>query len=158
MSVNFRVFGKKVALDLSSGKGWKLTPRPGGWWIAENDQGVRKRFIFTQEKDQWSASLGGVLWSGVWKKEERGSSNVAAGGGDSDLTAQFPGKVRKVLIQVGDSVKEGDPLILIEAMKMEFAVKAPYTGKILKLYVEEGVQLSPGSRFLDMEASENGNS
>jgi biotin carboxyl carrier protein len=39
---------------------------------------------------------------------------------------------------------------------MEFAIKAPYSGKILKLYVEEGTQLSPGSRFLDMEASESG--
>jgi acetyl/propionyl-CoA carboxylase alpha subunit len=156
MSVNFKVFGKKVNLDPSTGKGWKLTPRPGGWWIAEGPHGVRKRFAFHQEKDQWSGSIGGALWFGTWRKEERSASGSTASAGDSDLVAQFPGKVRKLLVKEGDSVGEGDPLILIEAMKMEFAIKAPYSGKILKLYVEEGTQLSPGSRFLDMEASESG--
>ena len=54
--------------------------------------------------------------------EQRGG---AGGEEHADLVAQFPGKVRKVLVAEGAQVAEGEPLVLVEAMKMEFAVKAP---------------------------------
>jgi biotin carboxyl carrier protein len=67
------------------------------------------------------------------------------------LVAQFPGKVRKIMVQPGQEVQEGDALVMVEAMKMEFGVKAPRAGKIKTILVREGQQLSPGDRFVELE-------
>ena len=41
----------------------------------------------------------------------------------------------------------------IAAVKMEFAVKAPYAGKVAKILVEEGQQLSPGMKLVELESN-----
>ncbi len=55
-----------------------------------------------------------------------------------DVTTPMPGRVVKILVQEGDSVKTGDPLIGIEAMKMENQVPAPIDGTIKTIYINEG--------------------
>jgi 3-methylcrotonyl-CoA carboxylase alpha subunit len=143
----FRVSGKKFELEASAG--WKLVRRPGGWIIAEGPGGERRRLAVFEDRGRLSASVGGRLLSGeILAKERR---TVGATG---ELVAQFPGKVRKVLVAAGDQVQDGQGLVLIEAMKMEFAVSAPGPGKIKKVLVHEGQQLSPGDRFV--EFVENG--
>lgn len=55
------------------------------------------------------------------------------GGGEADsgaLTASMPGQVREILVAEGDSVAKGDPLVLLEAMKMEMRIAAPTDGVI----------------------------
>jgi biotin carboxyl carrier protein len=146
---SLKISGKTVELKESS-RQWKSEPRPGGWIILTSSQGDRKRISAVKIKNRLSAQFaqGGNTFFAEIQTSERGSQSVKLG--DQDLIAQFPGKVRKVLVQPGQSVKEGDPLLLIEAMKMEFSIKAPTDGKISKILVKEGQQLSPGDRFLDM--------
>lgn len=48
------------------------------------------------------------------------------------------GNVVKVNVAEGDQVKVGDVLVVTEAMKMESAVKAPFTGKVTKVYAKVG--------------------
>lgn len=70
-------------------------------------------------------------------------SHPAAGGiGAGLLVAPMPGQVRGVLAKQGDTVHEGQPLILLEAMKMEIRVTAPRTGQLkqLSVYVGESVE------------------
>ncbi|MGZ3686993.1 MAG: acetyl-CoA carboxylase biotin carboxyl carrier protein subunit [Bdellovibrionota bacterium] len=148
MSERFQISGKKLVLPKSSGA-WKFSARPGGWVIAESVSGERKRFQLTELRGRLSAALGGVIYSGQLQAEARAGGSEA--GGDADLIAQFPGKVRKVLVKQGAQVLEGDPLVLVEAMKMEFAIKAPFAGCVEKLHVIEGQQLAPGDRFLDLK-------
>lgn len=147
----WKLSGKKNEIKKPE-KPWTLTARPGGWWIAERE-GARKRFQIFKKPNALSASLGGRLWSGEILKQSYGTG-VAAGGGDSDLTAQFPGKVRKILVEAGQEVASGQGLILIEAMKMEFEIKAPTAGVIVSVRVEVGQQLSPGDRFFDFQERE----
>lgn len=96
-----------------------------------------------------SACVEGCLWSGPLVGASETENEESAD--DSNLVAQFPGKVRKILVSNGARVKEGDPLVLVEAMKMEFAVKSPFDGVVAKILVTEGQQISPGDRFLDLE-------
>ena len=49
----------------------------------------------------------------------------------------MPGKVIKVLAAEGDSVSEGDQVVLMEAMKMEHALKAPYDGTVTEVNVSD---------------------
>lgn len=131
---------------------WKFTLRPGGWIIAENAEGIRRRLVFQDQAHSWSASLRGYLWSGTWVQQQREVLN----GKVEDLVAQFPGKVRKVLVETGSHVAEGDPLMLVEAMKMEFTIRAPFAAQVLGVLVKEGQQISPGDRFVDLEAKKSG--
>lgn len=152
MKERFKVSGKKVELP-EPPQGWKLTPRPGGWILAEGPDGRRERIALFESRGKLGANLGGTLYQGDIARDQR-AGGAGAAGSDSDLVAQFPGKVRKVLVQEGARVAEGDPLVLVEAMKMEFAIKAPFAGKVTRILVAEAQQLSPGDRFVEMEKAE----
>jgi biotin carboxyl carrier protein len=147
MKERFRVSGKKIELP-EAPAGWTLMPRPGGWVVAHGPGGERERIALVELKSRVAASLGGVLYSGEVARDQRAGQSAA--GSDADLVAQFPGKVRKVLVQEGAVVAEGDPLVLVEAMKMEFAINAPFAGKVTRVLVKEAQQLSPGDRFVEL--------
>lgn len=72
------------------------------------------------------------------------------GAGGSDLTAQMPGQVREVRVAQGDSVKAGDTLVILEAMKMEIRVTAPADGTVNHLYVKAGDVVERGQRLVEI--------
>lgn len=154
MSDLLKVSGKKVELPQASAE-WTFTPRPGGWVIAErtvDGKKERKRVAAVEQGGKLSFSIDGFLFFTEVQTKQRGG--VSAASVEDELKAQFPGKVRKVLVEAGASVEAGVPLLLIEAMKMEFSVKAPVKGKVRAVLVKEGQQLSPGDKFLDFEPAE----
>jgi propionyl-CoA carboxylase alpha chain len=61
------------------------------------------------------------------------------------LLAPMPGAVGAVTVQVGAVVAAGDPLLTIEAMKMEHTVRAPEAGTVTRLLVAPGQQVEPGT-------------
>ncbi|HAD03768.1 MAG TPA: pyruvate carboxylase, partial [Desulfuromonas sp.] len=65
-----------------------------------------------------------------------------------EIGAPMPGKVFKLLVNVGDTVKAGDTLLSTEAMKMETNVKAKEDGKVVELLVKEGQQVQQGALLL----------
>jgi len=67
------------------------------------------------------------------------------------LESPMPGKVLKVLVAVGDQVAEDQPLVIIEAMKMEFTVRAPHDGKVARVCFSEGDQVAVGDVLIEME-------
>lgn len=152
MSETLKISGKKITIQDPTQK-WSFIHRPGGWVIAQSEGGIRKRFMMNEVRGRMSAHLNGVPFFGEWLRKER---QVGAQTGESDLVAQFPGKVRKILVSAGSEVTEDQPLILVEAMKMEFSVRAPHAGKVIQILVKEGQQLSPGDRFLDLETQKSG--
>lgn len=58
----------------------------------------------------------------------------------------MPGSVWKLLVQEGDQVAEGQPLLVVESMKMEFSVPAPASGRVLRLCCREGGAVAAGQR------------
>ncbi len=151
MKTSLRISGKKFALPERVSGRFSVEARPGGWLIlTEKETGRRIRMAAFEARGKLSVLSRGHLWHGDIQQASAGGSQ--SGSSDADLVAQFPGKVRKVLVAAGARVAEGDKLLLVEAMKMEFAVKAPFAGKVTKIHVTEGQQLAPGTRFLDLEA------
>jgi propionyl-CoA carboxylase alpha chain len=61
------------------------------------------------------------------------------------LRAPMPGTVIRVLAAEGSRVEAGDPLLILEAMKMEHPVLAPHAGLVASLHVTEGQQVEAGS-------------
>lgn len=72
-----------------------------------------------------------------------------AGQGDR-LTAPMPGQVKVVRTLTGEAVVKGQPLLVLEAMKMEHTIKAPHDGVIAKI-VEENEQVSEGAVLVRFE-------
>ncbi|TPV96265.1 MAG: HlyD family efflux transporter periplasmic adaptor subunit [Myxococcales bacterium FL481] len=67
-----------------------------------------------------------------------------AAGGDGNVTAPMPGQVVKVLAAVGDSIEADQPLLIVEAMKMENELRAPVAGTLTSIAVEEGQSIESG--------------
>ncbi len=63
----------------------------------------------------------------------------------------MPGRVVKVLVAQGDAVKAGDPLLIIEAMKMESRVPAPVDGTVAAVYVTEGDNVKTDETLIQLE-------
>ncbi len=67
------------------------------------------------------------------------------------ISAPMPGKVVKVLVKLGDEVKEGQGLVVVEAMKMENELKSPKAGKVVELPAKEGTAVEINARLVVVE-------
>jgi biotin carboxyl carrier protein len=75
----------------------------------------------------------------------------AAAAGGQVLKAPMPGRVVLVEVAVGQSVKPGDGLVILEAMKMENEFKAGVTGTVTEIRVEAGQAVNPGDVLVVIE-------
>ena len=66
------------------------------------------------------------------------------------ITAQIPGLITRIFHAVGDEVTAGEPLFLMEAMKMENEIKAPVAGVISSIAVSEGQPITKGDLLVDI--------
>jgi biotin carboxyl carrier protein len=71
--------------------------------------------------------------------------------GHATLTAPMPGRVISVRVAEGASVSEQEPVVVIEAMKMEHAVASPISGRVARLLVQEGAQVQRGDLLAQVE-------
>ncbi len=69
-------------------------------------------------------------------------------GGGEGVPSPFPGNVNAVKVVPGQTVKEGDVLVVIEAMKMENEITAPKAGKIGQVLVEKGAVIETGATLV----------
>lgn len=74
-----------------------------------------------------------------------------AGKGEKFIVASMPGKVVKIYARENLSVKKGDHLIVLEAMKMENEIKSPSDGVIKKVLVKEGDVVEGGDMLIEFE-------
>ncbi|MEO7908480.1 MAG: biotin carboxylase N-terminal domain-containing protein [Roseiflexaceae bacterium] len=73
--------------------------------------------------------------------------------GSASLEAPMPGTLIKVLVDVGQSVVARQPLVVLEAMKMEHVVTAPYAGVVRKLPFRTGALVAKGAALVEIELS-----
>jgi len=127
----------------------------------DNDQQVYIRKL----AGKYYASFDGIRWDKIAKQslpekilnvnqnfnlyrgfKPSGLSQAGAG----EMVSQMPGKVIKVLAQIGQEVVQGTPLLIIEAMKMENEIKAGADGKIKAIHVKEGQAIDSGFLMLEI--------
>jgi biotin carboxyl carrier protein len=69
----------------------------------------------------------------------------------SEIKAPMPGLVLSISIAPGDEVFQGDPLLVLEAMKMENVIKSPGEGKVKKICVTKGQPVDKGEILIELE-------
>ena len=71
--------------------------------------------------------------------------------GEQRITAPMPGRIVRVLAKVGDDVELRQPVIVIEAMKMENELRAPKAGRVKEVAVETGASVEAGRLLVVIE-------
>lgn len=71
-------------------------------------------------------------------------SSKPASGGAGSVKSPLPGIIIDVIVNVGDEVKKGQTVVMLEAMKMENTIQAPQNGKVTDIYVSKGDSVLEG--------------
>jgi biotin carboxyl carrier protein len=77
-------------------------------------------------------------------------NSLGDGAGAGEVTAVMPGRVLAIHVQSGDTVEEGQPLLVLEAMKMENVIKAPTAGNITAIDINQGDSVEAGQRMISI--------
>lgn len=120
-----------------------------------NGQQYRAHIATTDESKTQLVALDAVVHT--LRREDEKSTPAqrrrAVASTDSLLTASMPGQVIKVLAQAGETVKRGQALIVLEAMKMEIRVSAPQDGSVAKVLCEVGDVVERGQTLIELHQS-----
>lgn len=96
-------------------------------------------------------SFGGEVWTYESEARERRGKNAAHAADPSKITAPMPGKIVKVFALPGSAVTAGDVVIVLEAMKMEYTLKAVADGKVKSVLCQDGDQVVLGAALVLLE-------
>lgn len=108
-----------------------------------------------RHKESYFVDVDSVLF----ELKEPSSDGVAAGAGDhgtakDKVFAPMPGKIVKIMVAVGDEVELKQPLVIVEAMKMENQVNAKAKGKVKKVNFASGDQVDTEKPIIELEIVE----
>jgi biotin carboxyl carrier protein len=78
-------------------------------------------------------------------------ATAGAEAGPQKITAPMPGKIVRISVAVGDEVKAGQGIIVMEAMKMQNEMKSPKDGRVQKILTSEGSTVNPGDTLAIIE-------
>lgn len=139
--------------------------------IVEFDGETRKIEFTKIDKNLYSIIIdGSSLTIGIFKKgkkiqvfykgdlfeleaiSDRDSSKSSIIGSGLEVISPMPSRIVKILKNAGDSVEAEDPIVVVEAMKMESELKAPSTGKIKEIRVKEGDAVEEGAILVTLSA------
>jgi biotin carboxyl carrier protein len=139
--------GGRVTLSGPESGGRALVVRriPGGGYQVETPEGWIPAEAARGGDTVW-VHLGGRTYR---FELVRGQRKRTPGAGS--LSSPMPGQVQKLLVAEGDTVEAGQPLLVVEAMKMQLEIKAPEAGRVRRLRVREGEQVMEGVPLAEME-------
>ena len=108
--------------------------------------------IFKEGKTIQVYYKGDLFTFEIPSQRERGSFENSSG--IDKINAPMPGRIIKILKNIGDSVSEGDGIVVIEAMKMESELKTNMPGKITEIKVKEGDTVELGTHLITVESDD----
>lgn len=128
---------------------FRVTPIEGDIFLLEVDGRIFDSFVY-ENRNGYIVFLNGETF-----EVELGVTPLRGGRlekrGRTEVKTRMPGRVKKILANVGDSIKKDTSVITIEAMKMENEIKAPKDGILKELNVKEGMVVEVGTTLFVIE-------
>ena len=152
--------------DLEIRVGDEIVADEGAWrvdWIdreagiARVSDGVISHLVLVEGAGtEWSVTIAGrrlPVTAMTWRERTLAEADVAARahGGPLEVKASLPGLVVAIAVAAGSEVVAGDPLLTIEAMKMQNEVRAPRDGVVGEIVVAAGVAVATGQLLLRLD-------
>ena len=104
-----------------------------------------------RESENWNVDIYGAAHVVNAVDPRRKALRLAGGSDQGLLKTAMPGRVVRILVEEGQAVSKGEPIIVVEAMKMENEMKAPTDGVIKSIQVAEGQAVDAGSALILVE-------
>ncbi|ANI28964.1 urea carboxylase [Yersinia entomophaga] len=103
----------------------------------------RQQQAFNGEVAHWQAQESAAVESAMLAEAE-----ITEDPDGHLVSADLNGNIWKILVEPGQWVKQGEPLIVVEAMKMELMVVSPYDGTVMRIHCQQGRAVEPGDALL----------
>jgi biotin carboxyl carrier protein len=143
--------------DVDAAEGWQLDWLDRRRGIARLSDGGRSLLAHVDGAGtEWFVTLAGrriPVTVQTWRERTLARARLAAGRatGPLEIRSTLPGLVVAVNVAEGSEVQEGDPLVTIEAMKMQNEVRAPRAGTIGQVAVSAGAAVAAGVLLLRLD-------
>ena len=139
-----QVDGRRVAVDVAA-IGAQLSVRVDGKMVDLTTEGSPPELRIVAHGEYARVRV---------ESERQRSARAAAKGGaektEKVVLSQMPGRIVKVLVQKGDVVEAGQPLIVMEAMKMENEIRARSAGTIAEIHAVAGTAVESNARLVTL--------
>jgi biotin carboxyl carrier protein len=150
--------GTTVVVDLAETTA-TLTPVPGTpIWLLTKGTAVHEVIAHRTGPGRYALSMAGHRFEAEALDDRArairamAAATGAAASGPAPLRAPMPGLIVRVHVAPGDRVAAGDPLIVMEAMKMENELRAPAAGTVRAIPVSAGTAVEKGAVLVDLSA------
>ncbi|NUN50762.1 MAG: biotin/lipoyl-binding protein [Candidatus Brocadiae bacterium] len=130
------------------GHEYEAVPGPGARLLADGSWLVGGRRILVAR-----TAAGIEAWSGgrVWYLRRVETTRKKAAGEAEDIVSPMTGKVTRVMVKTGDRVTNGQVVVIVEAMKMEYRVVSPAEGTVAAVKVRDGQIVEMGAVLVDVK-------
>lgn len=161
----FKICGVREETPYDTSK-YRMQPNPelseaGGVKLAENEKEVLLLELFPLVAKNYLTGIKKKAWEAKQAAEAKSAPAPAAAAAPAPkpaaritgntVLAPLPGRVIDVLVKVGDEVKAGQEVVILEAMKMENAIETDYAGKVKQVLVESGQTVQTDAVLLEIE-------
>jgi oxaloacetate decarboxylase alpha subunit len=143
--VRVTVDGREYLLDAT-------TPAPGVY-VLLTDGKVFRAFVW-ERRGRREVQIGEHTTSieiGSARGQRPSARSAAAVSGRQEITAPMSGRVVQMLVQDGQTVQDGESLVIIEAMKMETEIRSVAQGQVKEVRVQAGMAVEAGQTLLVIE-------
>ena len=120
-------------------------------WITTVAGGATTRVPFARSRAHVHIAVEGNAYE-ISPAAEQDDDDESAGGFTPEVSSPMPGRVLQVLVTAGDEVSAGDPLVLLEAMKMEQTVRAVGAATVVEVRAAVDEMVGPGQTLIVLEA------
>ena len=127
----------------------EVEPLGDGWYLVR-DGGRTWRVAIADAADATWVFVDGQV-ARIERTGREPKHRQSKGRGESGVMAPMPATVVAINTSAGQSVNEGDTVIVLEAMKMELPIKAPRAGRVKAVHCAKGDLVQPGVRLLEIE-------
>lgn len=122
---------------------WSHRLSPNHWYVEINGQSHHFH-LHTEGSVRYISHQGNLYQVEDRSIRRRNAQNAHHQG---DVTPPMPGSIVRILVSEGDTITQGQELIVLSAMKMETTLYAPHNGKVEQILVKVGEQVMPGQQL-----------